>query len=287
MHSRRQLRNPARIDTVLVVAGRGGCERIGDRLLADGYDVDAAETLGTARLKLAAGPDALVLAATDDPAFRLLRELRAGQIAGADPHIPVLAVGLVSTERLLLCHAAGADLQLESAEPQQVIVALRALAVRRGRPLQVGNLVVSREEQAAYADGALLPLTPIEFDLLVVLAENANRLVRFEAIAERVWSGYVASSTVGARICSLRRKLNAADAGVELKTRYGVGYHLVVTWGARRKIDRKETAIRPNAADLGDFAAARANRMKIAANAATQDANTPAAAKHSRRHAVG
>ena len=66
-----------------------------EQLLMDGYQVDAVGTFEAARIKLADRPDALVLAnaGSGPETIALLRQLRAGEIARADPALPVLALG--------------------------------------------------------------------------------------------------------------------------------------------------------------------------------------------------
>ena len=60
-----------------------------EQLLMDGYAVDAVSTIDQARVKLAEGPDALVLSSGPDT-IGLLRELRGGEIPRADSRLPVL-----------------------------------------------------------------------------------------------------------------------------------------------------------------------------------------------------
>ena len=63
-----------------------------EQLLMDGYAVDSVSTVDQARVRLAEGPDALVLS-SEPETIGLLRELRAGEIPRADSRLPVLVVG--------------------------------------------------------------------------------------------------------------------------------------------------------------------------------------------------
>lgn len=89
----------------------------GDELLLDGYEVIAAQTDHAARTKLAEPiAHALILGALQSPAhsLRLLRDLRAGDIPGADTHLPVLSTGADNDHQAVRHYQAGSDIALPS-----------------------------------------------------------------------------------------------------------------------------------------------------------------------------
>jgi two-component system phosphate regulon response regulator PhoB len=93
-------------------------------------------------------------------------------------------------------------------------------AVPRGK----GTVTVDPARGRVEAGGRRLDLTPIEFQLLAVLAEESGRVVRRRALIERIW-GEKAPHTdraVDAHIKAIRRKLG--DARGCLETVRGVGY---------------------------------------------------------------
>jgi hypothetical protein len=69
-----------------------------EQLLLDGYAVDSVSTVDQARVRLAEGPDALMLSSGPET-IGLLRELRAGEIPRADDRVPVLVVGVDMTRQ--------------------------------------------------------------------------------------------------------------------------------------------------------------------------------------------
>ena len=71
----------------------------------------------------------------------------------------------------------------------------------------------------------MIPLTPKEFQLLVVLVQNKNHVIRKEDLYEKVWeTEYVGNSrTVELHIQRLRNKLGLKK---ELKTIYKIGFML-------------------------------------------------------------
>src|SRR5438874_1354579 len=104
-----------------------------EQLLMDGYAVDAVSAFEAARIKLAERPDALLLssAGTGPETIGLLRQLRAGEVARADPTLPVLVVGADDDSAAVRYYRAGADLALPShGSPLLIAAGLEALARR-------------------------------------------------------------------------------------------------------------------------------------------------------------
>lgn len=72
-------------------------------------------------------------------------------------------------------------------------------------------------------------LTPTEFDLLLVLARNAGKVLTHRQLLERVWGGYAAENAQQLRVYInyLRRKLESDPAHPTLiLTEPGIGYRL-------------------------------------------------------------
>ena len=79
-------------------------------------------------------------------------------------------------------------------------------------------------------EGAELHLTPIEFDLLRVLARNGGRLMTHRSLLEEVWGHAYLDDTATLRthIARLRAKIEPADErGRIIRTEPGVGYRFV------------------------------------------------------------
>ncbi len=82
-----------------------------------------------------------------------------------------------------------------------------------------------------YIKGTLIDLTKKEFDLLLFLATNKDKVLSKESIAEHLWGDYIDSTDsfdfVYAHIKNLRKKLIEKGVGNYLQTVYGVGYKFV------------------------------------------------------------
>jgi len=92
-------------------------------------------------------------------------------------------------------------------------------------PADAGGLVVDRRAHRVHLDGAELDLTPKEFGLLALLAEDPGAAVDRKRILEEVWGSrwYGPTKTIDVHVSSLRRKLG--DPGW-IETVRGVGFRL-------------------------------------------------------------
>lgn len=97
--------------------------------------------------------------------------------------------------------------------------------------LIINNLTIDAGQRIASVDGKSLELNRKEFDVLLYLAINKNRLVNKMALAERVWGDYIdevnSFDFVYSQIKNLRKKLKDSEASVEIQAVYGVGYKLI------------------------------------------------------------
>jgi DNA-binding response OmpR family regulator len=108
--------------------------------------------------------------------------------------------------------------------------------MRRARPnservavVEAGDLRIEPETRQVTLAGQSVPLTPKEFDILLVLASRPNRVFTRDEIAERVWGPdeYVDPRTLAVHIGSLRRKLaDDPKSPSRIMTIRGVGFRL-------------------------------------------------------------
>src|SRR5689334_14011664 len=71
--------------------------------------------------------------------------------------------------------------------PARLTAVLRRAAAPDGRPLAVGDVEIDPGARSARRDGVPVELRPREFDLLVLLARNAGRVVGREQILTELW----------------------------------------------------------------------------------------------------
>lgn len=92
------------------------------------------------------------------------------------------------------------------------------------RSTTVGALVVDRRTRRVTVDGAIVHLTPKEFDLLAALAEDPGAVRSRNGLLDDVWEGdwYGSTRTLDAHVAALRRKIGAD----RIETVRGVGFRL-------------------------------------------------------------
>ena len=94
--------------------------------------------------------------------------------------------------------------------------------------LVFGHLIINLDERAVIANGQSLKLTKKEYDILLFLARNKNRVVTKDSLAEYLWGDYmddaVSFDFIYAHVKNLRKKLAQNNCGEILQTVYGVGY---------------------------------------------------------------
>ena len=199
------------------------------RLRAEGFTVDHAAT-GPAAVEMAfrTSPDLIVLDLML-PGFDGLEVCRRVQ---ARRPVPVLMLTARDDENdLLIGLAVGADDYLTKPFSLRVLAARVHALLRRASmvaapeaPIRVGDLEINRQERRVRRSGVEAHLTPIEYDLLVYLAERHRSVLPRDRLLAEIWGWAEGCSTrtVDSHIKALRRKLGA-DL---IRTVHGVGYAL-------------------------------------------------------------
>jgi two-component system KDP operon response regulator KdpE len=198
-----------------------------------GYEVDTAVTAEAALAAAAAHPpDAVILdlVLPDGRGTDVCRELRRWSSA------PVLLLSVVGDEREKVAALdAGADDYVEKPFAIEELLARLRAALRRAGPsgdpvLEIGELVIDVENRAATVAGREVQLTPHEFELLRVLAQNEGKLLTHPTILREVWGPAYGEEShyLHVYVSQLRRKIEPDPARPRyLLTAPGAGYRLV------------------------------------------------------------
>ena len=95
-----------------------------------------------------------------------------------------------------------------------------------GKVLEIGDLLIDKDNFRISKGGKFLPLPKKEFDLLYLLASNTEKVFKREEILEKVWGNdvVVGERTIDVHIRRLREKLGDNS----IQTLKGIGYKLVV-----------------------------------------------------------
>ena len=100
-----------------------------------------------------------------------------------------------------------------------------------GRKVLFGNIVIDLLQIVVKIDGNLVSVTKKEFDILQHLIANRNIVVSKNSILEYIWGDYVDNSLsldlLSTHLKNLKKKLKQANATVEIRNVYGVGYQII------------------------------------------------------------
>lgn len=202
-------------------------------LRAAGYTVDTAETKAAALAALAARPpDALVLdlVLPDGEGVEVCREVRRFS------SLPVLVLSAVGDERekVRALDAGADDYITKPFGTDELLARLRAVLRRAADPsgdpiVRIGELSVDVLDRRVSRDGEEIHLTPLEFDILRVLAQHHGRLVTQRQLLQDVWGPEYALEThyLRVHVAHIRAKLERDPSRpTYLITEPGVGYRL-------------------------------------------------------------
>jgi two-component system response regulator MtrA len=116
-------------------------------------------------------------------------------------------------------------------KPKELVARIRARLRRTDEPvpemLAIGDLTIDVAGHAVKRDGQAIPLTPLEFDLLVALARKPWQVFTREVLLEQVWGYRHAADTrlVNVHVQRLRSKIEHDPEHPEIVvTVRGVGY---------------------------------------------------------------
>jgi len=208
--------NIDRMRVLLVDDDSKYCRLISNFLTKYGYDVTSVHE-GSAAVQLARGGswNAIVLDVMlpGIDGYEVLRKIR------ENSQVPVLmltALGVDETDRIVGLEMGADDYLPKSFSPRELLARLRAVlrrtvrGVTESRELKVAQLSINASNRSATMAGELLILTPIEFDLLLGLAQSKGRLMTREqllnALGDRSFD--TSDRSIDVHISSLRRKLH-------------------------------------------------------------------------------
>lgn len=94
--------------------------------------------------------------------------------------------------------------------------------------IKFNEITVDAEGKRAFVNNKLLNLTRKEFDLLLFLVTNRDRIITKESIVEHLWGDYVTLTDsydfVYTHVKNLRKKIVAAKGRNYIRCIYGFGY---------------------------------------------------------------
>ena len=151
----------------------------------------------------------------------------------AESGVPIVMLTAKSdTVDVVLGLESGADdYVVKPFKPKELVARVRARQRRSDEPvpevLEIGDVTIDVAGHAVRRGGQVIPLTPLEFDLLVALARKPWQVFTREVLLEQVWGYRHAADTrlVNVHVQRLRSKIERDPERPEIVvTVRGVGY---------------------------------------------------------------
>lgn len=96
--------------------------------------------------------------------------------------------------------------------------------------LEISNIKINTDERTVVVNDEAIILNRKEYDILLFLIMNKNRIARKSAIAENIWGDFIDQADdfdfIYSQIKNLRKKLRTYGAKIEINAVYGMGYKL-------------------------------------------------------------
>jgi len=209
---------------------------LSDRLRAEGYEVEAAETGDQGARRAREGSFDLVLLDVALPGkngFDVLRDLRQQRVA--TPVIMLTARGQV-VDRVLGLKLGADDYLPKPFEMLELMARIEAVLRRRATPpseagsYAFGDVRVDFRRAEVRRAGEVVELSSLEFKLLRYFVEHRGALVTRRELLEQVWGypGVLQTRTVDVHVASLRQKVERHPAKPEhIITVHRMGYRFV------------------------------------------------------------
>lgn len=170
----------------------------------------------------------------DGDGLRLLRLLRENDSAAG---VIVVSARSTTEDRVAALDLGADDFLAKPFHLAELNARVKAVLRRKTNQLspilRFGELSIHLDAREVFVGEQTIPLTRKEFDILVFLARNKNRVVTKDSIVEYLWGDYlddaVSYDFIYAHLKNLRKKLSDAGQSERLKTVYGIGYKFVGT----------------------------------------------------------
>ncbi|MBI4927253.1 MAG: response regulator [Anaerolineae bacterium] len=202
-------------------------------LSAYGFTVFEAETCRQAiDLTTQHRPDLLILdlGLPDGDGMDVIREVR----GWSSVPIIILSVRNREEEKIAALDSGADDYLTKPFGVGELLARIRGVMRRTGGQvndsvLTFGKLSIDPPRRLVTLDGSEVALTPTEFDILILLAQNAGRVMTHRQIIDRIWNTHLGEEArlLRVNISNLRHKLEPdPNRPIYIRTELGVGYRL-------------------------------------------------------------
>lgn len=155
--------------------------------------------------------------------------------------IPIIILSAKSedTDKILGLNIGADDYVTKPFNPLELVARVKSqlrrytklgnMPVEEGRIYRTGGLMVNDDRKEVTVDGEQVKLTPLEYNILLLLIRNQGKVFSINQIYENIWNedAFGAENTVAVHIRHIREKIeiNPKDPRY-LKVVWGIGYKL-------------------------------------------------------------
>jgi DNA-binding response OmpR family regulator len=205
------------------------CEILEFNLTNEGYEVNCAHSAEDALKHLSPEHSLILLDVmmSGMSGYKLAELLRQKK-----NYIPIIFLTAKDTENDMLTgfSVGGDDYISKPFSIKEVLARVKAILKRSEQPdeksknkLIFDNVLIDLELKELFIDEKKIPLTKTEFEIIVLLSENQERIFSRDEIIDRIWNtSYVTERTVDVHITRLRKKLG--EKASLISNRAGFGY---------------------------------------------------------------
>jgi DNA-binding response OmpR family regulator len=228
------------ISKILIVDDdRNICEILEFNLKNEGLDVECAYSAEEALEKLT---DDFSIVLLDVMMGKMSGYTMAAKLRAEGNQIHIIFLTAKDTENDMLTgfSVGGDDYISKPFSIKEVIARIKAITKRlsQSQPqtddgknliLIFDNLVINLEKKELIIDGKVIILTKTEFELLVLLVENPDKLFARESIIDILWkeTAIVVERTVDVHISRLRKKMGEYGNMIINRPGYGYGFNVI------------------------------------------------------------
>lgn len=222
---------------ILIVEDNEDINRILKHYLErEGYDTVSAFSGSEAKLQLSLGQFNLIVLDLMLPGItgeELIKQIR------TQDHTPILVVSAKSSleDKVNVLKIGADDYMTKPFERDEVLARVEAI-LRRSQVIKdkimpdqdynFKNLILKPLARTVTVNGNTITLTAYEFDILLHLLKQKDRVFTKDQLYEEIWkTGYYGEdNTINVHISNIRKKIKEFDSAAYIKTVWGIGFKI-------------------------------------------------------------